>query len=95
MTIAATDAAGLAARTDRVSRDDRGSLHTDQAEAERLCGRTQFTAPLGKLKVGSVIHRELEKISQAERFAPGVRIRLVVYGNVQERYSWGLDIDLM
>jgi hypothetical protein len=79
------------------------SLHTHQGKAERPCRGTHFTvqrgkrkvAPLGKLKVGSVIHRELEKISQAQRFAPGVHIRLVVYGNVQERHSWGLDIDLM
>jgi hypothetical protein len=72
---------------------DRGSLHSHQAKAERLCRGTQLTvqrgerkvAPLGKLQIGRVMQRETETISQTQRFAPGVDVRVVVCGDVQER----------
>src|ERR1700738_565472 len=70
-----------------------GSICSDYANTESVCGGTQFAvqrgkrkgAPLGKFKVGSVIHREPEAVGHVQRFAPGVDIRVVVCGDVQER----------
>src|SRR3954469_14583621 len=70
-----------------------GSICSDQAEAESLCRGKQFAVkrgkgkvvPLGKLKVGSVIHRELEAIGHVQRSPPGMDIGVAVCGDIKEQ----------